>query len=173
MGKAPFICFSHGKESGPWGTKISAMADVARDRDLAVDSLDYRGMDDPAARVEKLVANCRDIGRPLVLVGSSMGAHVAAAAAEQLADVRGLFLIAPAFYMPGYEAQTPAPHVARITIIHGWRDAVVPVANSIRFAARYRASLHLIDGDHRLTDQVFEINRIFDWFLDDLTGGRR
>ncbi len=32
-----------------------------------------------------------------------MGGHVAAAASEQL-EVAGLFLIAPAFYMPGYEA---------------------------------------------------------------------
>ena len=23
---APLVCFSHGKESGPWGTKIAAMA---------------------------------------------------------------------------------------------------------------------------------------------------
>lgn len=168
-GKAPFVCFSHGKESGPWGTKIAAMADLARDRGLAVESLDYRGMDDPAERVAKLVAYCRGIDRPLVLVGSSMGGHVAASASAQLPEVRGLFLIAPAFYMPGYEALTPEPAARRITIVHGWRDDVVPAANSIRFAAQHRAGLHLIDGDHRLTEQVFEINRFFDWFLDDVT----
>lgn len=168
MARPPYICFSHGKESGPWGSKISAMADLARDRGLQVESLDYRGMDDPAARVAKLVGHCRSLQRPLVLVGSSMGGHVAAAAATELPDVRGLFLIAPAFYMPGYEALTPAPRAARITIVHGWRDDVVPVDNSIRFARECRAGLHLIDGDHRLTDHVFEINRIFDWFLDDI-----
>ncbi len=168
-GKAPFVCFSHGKESGPWGTKIAAMADLARDRGLAVESLDYRGMDDPAERVAKLAAYCRGIDRPLVLVGSSMGGHVAASASAQLPEVWGLFLIAPAFYMPGYEELTPEPAARRITIVHGWRDDVVPAANSIRFAAQHRAGLHLIDGDHRLTEQVFEINRFFDWFLDDVT----
>jgi pimeloyl-ACP methyl ester carboxylesterase len=168
MPSTPLVCFSHGKESGPWGTKIAAMADLARDRGLEIDSIDYRGMDDPAARVEKLVARCAPLTRPLVLVGSSMGGHVAAAAAVRLPDVRGLFLLAPAFYMPGYEEFTPSPAVPRITIVHGWRDDVVPAANSIRFAAAHRARLHLIDGDHRLTDHIFEINRFFDWFLDDL-----
>jgi pimeloyl-ACP methyl ester carboxylesterase len=168
MKRSPYVCFSHGKESGPWGTKIAAMADLARDRGLAVESLDYRGIDDPSARVARLVAHCGDIDRPLVLVGSSMGGHVAAAASAQLPEVLGLFLIAPAFYMPGYESLTPEPRARRITIVHGWRDDVVPVANSIRFAARHRAGLHLIDGDHRLVDHVFEINRFFDWFLDDL-----
>jgi pimeloyl-ACP methyl ester carboxylesterase len=168
-GKAPFVCFSHGKDSGPWGTKIAAMAELARDRGLALESLDYRGIDDPAARVARLVGYCAEIHRPLVLVGSSMGGHVAASASAQLPEVRGLFLIAPAFYMPGYEALTPEPAAGRITIVHGWRDDVVPAANSIRFAAQHRAGLHLIDGDHRLTEHIFEINRFFDWFLDDVT----
>ena len=166
--KKPFVCFSHGKESGPWGTKIAAMADLARDRGLAVDSLDYQGMDDPAERVARLVAYCSGIDGPLVLVGSSMGGHVAASASAQLADVRGLFLIAPAFYMPGYEELTPKPVARRITVVHGWRDDVVPAANSIRFAAQHSAGLHLIDGDHRLTERIFEINRFFNWFLDDV-----
>ena len=168
MANPPYVCFSHGKESGPWGTKIAAMADLARDRGLEVESIDYRGLDDPAARVAKLVAHCAPLGRPLVLVGSSMGGHVAAAASVELPEVRGLFLIAPAFFIPGYEALTPVPRAGRITIVHGWRDAVVPAANSIRFAAQHRAGLHLIDGDHRLTEHIFEINRFFDWFLDDV-----
>jgi predicted esterase len=165
---APFVCFSHGRESGPWGAKIAAMADLARDRGLDAESLDYRGMEDPAARVDKLVAHCEALARPLVLVGSSLGGYVAAAASTRLPDVQGLFLIAPAFYMPGHESLTPEPRARRITIVHGWRDDVVPPANSIRFAARHQASLHLIDGDHRLNDRLFEINRFFDWFLDDV-----
>jgi pimeloyl-ACP methyl ester carboxylesterase len=166
-GGAPYVCFSHGKESGPWGTKIAAMADLARDRGLEVESLDYRGMG-AAERVDMLVAHCAALERPLVLVGSSMGGHVAAAASVRLPNVLGLFLLAPAFFMPGYEAHTPEPRAGRIAIVHGWRDDVVPAANSIRFAAQHRASLHLVDGDHRLADHIFEINRFFDWFLDDL-----
>ena len=164
------VCFSHGQESGPWGTKISAMADLARDRGAGVESLDYRGMPDPAARVEKLVAYGRTVSAPLILVGSSMGGHVAAAASAEL-GVAGLFLIAPAFYMPGYEDLTPKPAAERITIVHGWGDEVVPAANSVRWAERYGAELHLLLGDHRLTDKIFEINRLFDGFLHDLSSG--
>lgn len=171
--KPPQICFSHGKESGPWGTKIAAMADLARDRGHAVESLDYRGMEDPAARVDKLVAHCAALAEPLVLVGSSMGGHVATAASMQLPDVRGLFLLAPAFFMPGYESLTPEPRAVRTTLVHGWRDEVVPAANSIRFAAQHRARLHLVDGDHRLSAHLFDINRFFDWFLDDLAAVQR
>lgn len=161
------VCFSHGKESGPWGTKIAAMADLARARGAAVESLDYRGMAAPGDRVDKLVAFGRTVATPLVLVGSSMGGHVAAAASAVLAPV-GLFLIAPAFYMPGYEALTPEPAAGRICVVHGWSDEVVPAGNSVRWASRYGAELHLLLGDHRLTDRIPEINRLFAGFLDDL-----
>jgi hypothetical protein len=36
------VVFSHGQESGPWGTKISAMAEVAKSEGWSVDSVDYR-----------------------------------------------------------------------------------------------------------------------------------
>ncbi len=158
------VCFSHGKESGPWGTKISAMAGVARDRGHAAESVDYRGIADPGARVAKLVEHCRDRPGPVVLVGSSMGGHVAAAASAQL-EVAGLFLLAPAFYMPGYEQLTPRPGTGRIAVIHGWEDDVVPVANAIRWAREYRADLHVFPAGHRLTERLFEINRLLDGFL--------
>src|SRR6266851_3076515 len=100
------VVFSHGKESGPWGSKITAMAAVVRDLGLAVESIDYRGLDDPSARVRKLVGAGLDLKDPVVLVGSSMGGYVSAAAASEL-GARGLFLLAPAFYMAGYEQYTP------------------------------------------------------------------
>src|SRR3982074_2433841 len=48
------VVFSHGRESGPWGSKITAMAAVVRDLGLAVVSIDYRGLDDPEARGRQL-----------------------------------------------------------------------------------------------------------------------
>ena len=91
------VVFSHGKESGPWGRKITAMAALARDLGLAVESIDYRGMDDPGARVEKLVAVSVRLPKPLVLVGSSMGGWLACLVAmARLARVKALVLIAPA-----------------------------------------------------------------------------
>ena len=83
-------------------------------------------------------------------------------------EVAALFLIAPAFYMPGYEALTPTPAAPHIVIVHGWGDEVVPAANSIRWAQAHGAELHLIRGDHRLADRLTAINRLFDGFLQDV-----
>ena len=55
IGVSNSVVFSHGKESGPWGSKITAMAEVARDLKFDVLSVDYRGIDDPLARVRKLI----------------------------------------------------------------------------------------------------------------------
>ncbi len=152
------VVFSHGQESGPWGTKIRAMADLARELGCEVDSIDYQGIADPSERVAKLIDEARGLDDTLVLVGSSMGGHVATAAAAEL-GAAALFVLAPAYYMPGYEELTPVPPDLPITIVHGWRDDIVPVENSIRFAERCRATLHLIDGDHRLTDNIEDIKR--------------
>jgi predicted esterase YcpF (UPF0227 family) len=96
------VIFSHGQESGPWGTKIRAMSDRAKTLGCNVDSIDYQGISDPTERVEKLKRECSDISGPLILVGSSMGGHVATAAAAAL-NAAGLFVLAPAYYMEGYE----------------------------------------------------------------------
>jgi pimeloyl-ACP methyl ester carboxylesterase len=158
------VVFSHGKESGPWGAKITAMAAVVRDLNLRVESVDYRGIDDPAKRVEKLLAVGRELNGALALVGSSMGGHVAAAAASRL-DTTALFLLAPAFYMPGFEKYTPQNVTVPSAIVHGWHDAVVPVDNSIRWAREHRATLHLLDSDHRLEDQIDPICNLLRNFL--------
>lgn len=151
------VYFSHGQESGPWGTKISAMAKAVRALGCRAESVDYRGMADPAERAEKLVAECAGVDAPLVLVGSSMGGYVAAAAAPRIRPA-GLFLLAPAFYLEEYGVPAPPLPEAPLEIVHGWRDDVVPAEDSIRFARECRATLHLVDGDHRLTETIDEIN---------------
>ena len=158
------VVFSHGKESGPWGSKITAMAAVVRDLNLGVESVDYRGMDDPGRRVEKLVQVAGELKGPLVLVGSSMGGHVSAAAARRL-SARALFLLAPAFYMSGLEEHTPQDVAVPTAIVHGWRDDVVPVENSIRWSREHRATLHVLDSDHRLEDQIGSICVLLRAFL--------
>jgi alpha/beta superfamily hydrolase len=158
------IVFSHGKDGDPWGAKITAMAEVARRHGLDVKSVDYRGMDDPGARVERLLEVCRTIAAPVYLVGSSLGGHVAAAVSTQVPTL-GMYLLAPAFYMPGYERYTPAPAACPVTIVHGWNDDVVPVENSVRWAQQYKATLHVLDSDHRLTASLDEVCELLDRFL--------
>ena len=129
---------------------------MARELGCNVDSIDYQGIPDPTERVGKLLAECESIDDALILVGSSMGGHVATAAAGGV-NAAGLFVLAPAYYMQGYEELTPPPPEIPICIVHGWHDDVVPVDKSIRFARQCNAELHLIDGDHRLTDNIVEI----------------
>ena len=162
------VIFSHGQESGPWGTKIRAMAELVRGMGCEADSIDYQGIADPTERVDKLVAECSGIDDPLVLVGSSMGGHVATAGAAEL-GAAGLFVLAPAYYMPGYEELTPTPPALPIAIVHGWRDDVVPVENSIRFAQTCNAELHVLDGDHRLTENIDEINYYLRRFIEKIS----
>jgi predicted esterase len=159
------VIFSHGQESGPWGTKIRAMADTVKELGCQADSIDYQGIADPSERVRKLVASCAAIDGKLILVGSSMGGHVATAAADSL-DAAGLFVLAPAYYMPGYEEWTPNPPGMPICIVHGWRDDIVPVENSIRFAQSCNAELHVFDGDHRLSENIGEINYYLSRFVE-------
>ncbi|MFQ5983568.1 MAG: YqiA/YcfP family alpha/beta fold hydrolase, partial [Woeseiaceae bacterium] len=152
----PAVYFSHGQESGPWGTKIQAMAEAVRAMGCRAESVDYQGIADPTERVEKLIAECQGVEEPLLLVGSSMGGHVATAAAAPLNAI-GLFVLAPAYYIAEYEDLTPLPPDIPICIVHGWRDDIVPPENSIRFASACHATLHLINGDHRLTENIDEI----------------
>ncbi len=77
----------------------------------------------------------------------------------------GLFLLAPAFYLPGYAVQSPMPSTQFVSIVHGWRDDVVPAQNSIEFAAKHRCDLHLIDGDHRLNGALPTIELLFKLFV--------
>ncbi len=160
----PLIIFSHGKDSEPWGAKITALAASARELGFHAESVDYRGMDDPRERVATLLKFAKPLQVQPVLVGSSLGGHVATAASIEL-QASGLFLMAPAFYMPGYEQYTPQPALCPITIVHGWNDDIVPIDNSIRYAREQHATLHAIDADHRMTAQIDMIVACFKLFL--------
>jgi predicted esterase len=164
----PTVIFSHGQESGPWGTKIRVMAETVRELGCKADSVDYQGMTDPAERVAKLIGHCGQVDERVLLVGSSMGGHVATAAADSVNAV-GLFVLAPAYYMEGYEDLTPKAPPMPICIVHGWHDDIVPVDNSIRFARECAATLHIVDGGHRLTENIDEICYYLTRFVDTLS----
>lgn len=132
---------------------------------MAVESPDFSFTRDPEERVRHLLSLDLPAGRDLILAGSSMGGYVAAVASRRLRPA-GLFLMAPAFYLPGYE-QDPAPGARLVEVLHGWRDDVVPVENSWRFARAHRARLHVIDADHALSGAMPLIEGIFRSFLAD------
>ena len=159
-----YVVFSHGKDSGPWGTKITALAETARSEGYEVESVDYRGIDSPADRVTRLADFCKDLPGELVLVGSSLGGFVSLMAAPPL-HARGLFLMAPALYVPGLPQLRTGRLDCPVTVVHGWRDEVVPCEDSVRFAKASHAQLHLLDGDHGLHDQLRFIRYLFEHFL--------
>jgi alpha/beta superfamily hydrolase len=156
------VCFAHGKESGPWGTKITHLAEVARARGFDVLSPDYSHTHDPKQRVAHLLQLAPRAGC-LVLAGSSMGGYVSAMACAALAP-RALFLMAPALYFPGWDEE-PEGCPALAAVVHGWRDDIVPVERGIAFARRNRAALHVLDSGHTLNDQLPTLGLLFESLL--------
>lgn len=157
------VYFSHGKESGPWGSKIKRLAIIAEQHNYSVDSIDYSDILDPDLRVERLLSILKDIEDDFMLVGSSMGGYVSLVASEQV-NAKALFLLAPALFMQGYKKQKFCKQ-PNIEIVHGWSDDVVPPENSIKFAKDIDCSLHLISGDHRLNSSMTVIEKLFSQFL--------
>ena len=175
---APLVVFSHGKETGPWGTKIRRLANVAQAAGWQVQSVDYAALtgqsDAPAQdRLAALLALELPKHSRLVLVGSSMGGWVSAAAAQSLQPA-GVFLLAPAVGMQTYPSLWPdVPAGAELEIIHGWADDVIGAAHSIRYTQQIARQLgqhqpvrlHLLPDDHRLGVTLDEIEALFAQFL--------
>ncbi len=161
----PVVYFAHGKESGPWGIKITALAEVARHQGFAVESPDYRGLS-TTERIQLLTRRLDEEVRPVLLVGSSMGGYVSAVVANRLA-VEGLFLLAPALYLPvaGYEETEFAPQTCEIAVVHGWSDDIVPVSAAQRFAQAVDCDLHLLRAGHTLNDRIPVLEGLFGAFL--------
>ncbi len=157
------VVFAHGKESGPWGTKITELAEVAKRRGFAVLSPDYSFTMQAQARVAHLLQLKPQARKSLVLVGSSMGGYVSAMACAALQPA-ALFLMAPALYFPGWDEE-PSGIPAMTTVVHGWQDDIVPVERGHRFAARHRSVLHLVDSGHTLNDQLPLLCLLFDDLL--------
>ena len=157
------VCFAHGKESGPWGTKITHLADTAKRRGYEVISPDYSHSHDPHARVAQLLELAPKAGRALVLVGSSMGGYVSAMACAALKP-QALLLMAPALYFPGFDAE-PAGIPALCSVVHGWSDDIVQVDRAIRFARTHHAALHVLNSGHTLNDQLPALELLFDDLL--------
>lgn len=165
------VLLSHGLESGPQATKVTAMAEVAEARGWRTTRPDFRDLDatgDPlriGERIGRLCAAARP-GEPLVLAGSSMGAFASGLASLQL-PCRGLFLLAPPLAIPGYPQPLQIAPVPA-AIVHGWDDELIPADEVIAFARVRRIPLTLVDDSHRLTGHVELIARWFGLFLDQL-----
>ena len=158
------VIFSHGKESGPWGSKITALSNIAKTLGFGVDSIDYRDIVNPDERVKKLKNYLMTESEPYILVGSSMGGYVSLVASQTHQTI-GVFLLAPALFIPDYDVQTYNTENTPVEIVHGWSDDIIPVENSIQYAKKADISLHLIQGDHRLNTSLEQVITLFEAFL--------
>lgn len=153
---------SHGFESGPDATKVTALADVAERLGWSHERPDYTDLDarrevtplgDVAARIARLqaLAQAAVARGPLVLAGSSLGAYISGVVSLPV-PVAGLFLMAPPVVMEG---APPMPAAAVPTsIIHGWHDELIPAAQVVEWAGARNARLLLVNDSHRLSDHV-------------------
>lgn len=153
---------SHGFESGPEATKVTALAEVAQRLGWSHERPDYTDLDarreiselgDVPARLQRLLSLARTAAArgPLVLAGSSLGAYVSGLTSLQV-PVAGLFLLAPPVRM-GQAAPLDAAMVPT-SIVHGWDDELIPAREVIAWAQPRRARVLLVDDGHRLSDHV-------------------
>lgn len=154
---------SHGFESGPDATKVTALADVCERLGWTHERPDYTDLDarqeiselgDVPTRVQRLLERASDAAArgPLVLAGSSLGAWISGHVSLQV-PVTGLFLMAPPVRMgeaPPLEARADTP----VSIIHGWDDELIDPADVVTWARPRRARLLLVDDGHRLERHV-------------------
>lgn len=162
------VILSHGLESGPQATKVSALAEAAVALGWAEVRPDYRDLDATRdvrridARIARALEHAPAQGR-VVFAGSSMGAFISGPASIERASA-GLFLLALPTGIPGYPHAFSAAAV-QMALVHGWRDEVCPVDAVIDFARDRSAALHLVDDDHRLGAHVDYCAELFRRFL--------
>jgi alpha/beta superfamily hydrolase len=152
---------SHGLESGPQATKVSALAAVAADLGWQTLRPDYRDLDayglaDAAApRLQRLLDAIDAIpaGQRVVLAGSSFGAFVSGLAACERA-VAAAYLLATPLRLPGYPRSLALPAGLPAALLHGWDDEVCPVTDVLAFARRERCTLTVVADTHRLERHV-------------------
>ena len=151
------VILSHGLESGPQATKVTALARVAREQgwgSIRPDYLDLDATRDPlqiSLRIGRALEQTPCDGR-VVFGGSSMGAYTSGLASLTRA-CDGLFLIALPVAIEGYPQVFDAARVPTV-LVHGWRDELCPVDDAIAFARARGDTLHLVDDTHPLADHV-------------------
>src|SRR5579885_1488095 len=130
------VILSHGSDSGPDATKVSALAKIADELGWKSLRPDFREEDklghaaSVQPRAEKLVAAARDAAKPLVLAGSSMGAFVSGLASLQV-PCTGIFLIALPMAIPRWSQRFDMANVPAM-LVHGFNDELCPVAAAVQ-----------------------------------------
>lgn len=210
--------YLHGFGSGPktakgtaLGKRLAGVLASYRIPDLEAGDFFSLTMERILERAVLALAELPDDGKPVLLIGSSLGGYTAAllAAQERIPRVAGMLLIAPAFGFSEHWAERlgaeavaawrstgqrpffhfasereqplgvgfltscerlpgfPLPPEFPVVIVHGRRDDTVDWRMSRRYADQEGdIELHLVDGDHRLTESRHE--ELIAWCANDL-----
>ena len=165
------VILSHGSDSGPEATKVSALARVAEALGWTTSRPDYREEDQLGyagcvpPRVARLVESMQGKPRPLVLAGSSMGAFVSGLASLRV-PCNGLFLVALPTMIPECPQAFDMAAGVPAMLIHGYEDTLCPVLAAQAFARTRGMPALLLPDDHRLAMHVPVIEREFSAFLE-------
>jgi predicted alpha/beta-hydrolase family hydrolase len=166
------VILSHGLDSSPDATKVSALARVAESLGWSSERPDYSDIDarndigEVSARLERLLDRASAAPKPLVLAGSSMGAFISALATLEVECV-GLFLMAPPVVLEGYPQSLDA-ELLPTTVVHGWDDELIPAGDVVRWAQVRNDRLIMLDDSHRLAHHVEFCAEEFGRFLANL-----
>ncbi|MDR2872461.1 MAG: hypothetical protein LBV45_08100 [Xanthomonadaceae bacterium] len=153
---------SHGFESGPDATKVTALAEAAERLGWTHERPDYTDLDarlevgplgdvpERLRRLQALAEKAVDKG-PVVLAGSSLGAYISGRISLSV-PTRAVFL------MSTPTALGPLPDLdaadVPLSIVHGWDDELIPAQAVIDWALQRRARLLLVNDSHRLSEHV-------------------
>ena len=127
------VILSHGLESGPHATKVSALAEVATAMGWREVRPDYRDLDASRdvtridQRIARALAAVRPDAGPVVFAGSSMGAFTSGLASLQQSVRRPVPDGAAAAASPATRASSTRRRVPT-TIVHAWDDELIPCA---------------------------------------------
>jgi len=168
------IYFSHGKKHGPTDPKILQLKEIAEKLNFNPIIIDATYTTLPDKRVADLIEITKqEKENDFILVGSSMGGYVSLIVSERIKP-KGIFLLAPALYINGYQQQKfKQLDVKDFTIIHGWNDKIVPIENSIKYSTSKKCNLHLIPTNHTFSDSFDFLSNHFEQFLKRIAQGTK
>lgn len=157
------VILSHGRGLNAQSKDMYYLGKTAENLGFEIHKINDELIQNPTIRKEKLSALIANENDELILAGFSMGAYTSLmVAGEYLQKIKGLFLIAPALYIPHYP-QDNYPTVPNTMIIHGWKDSVVPVEHSIQYAEKHSAELIILNNAHTFLAQP-ELNILCGYF---------
>lgn len=160
------IYFLHEKNKTPTDKKLVHLASLAKTKKHTITMINDTDTKNPNIRAKRFATTLMG-KKDIVLVGGSMGGY-SSVWASGIVDVKGMFLLAPALYLEGYETFSLPLKCTNITIVHGHYDKVVPLENSILFAKKHNALLHIISDDHALNSELETLEVLFETFLQSL-----